>query len=232
MYSVFDPTQKLKPHGRTKDIISVKHETNPRKLDTVVHPGSDTLWKCYKRQVWKHPEKPFLGARTLSCDHFCGLNDEKPKLGNYSWKTFSEIDQYVEAASRSFISRGFCPLIKSKVQGTPDLKFLGIFSENRPEWTITEIACTGDSVVIVPIAVEKQFKDHDRIASIIETTELTTVCVSQGTLSDILELKQKKRIKTVKNIVLFDQTDAEHINMATQVKVGLFLFEDLVTQGF
>jgi hypothetical protein len=28
-YAVFDPTQIQKPHGRSKDIISVKHRNNP-----------------------------------------------------------------------------------------------------------------------------------------------------------------------------------------------------------
>jgi len=46
-----------------------------------------------------------------------------------------------------------CPLVKSDVNGTPDLKFIGIFSENRPEFFITELACISDSVTVVPISV-------------------------------------------------------------------------------
>jgi len=88
---------------------------------------------------------------------FMGLpqqQEQSEELGEYNWKTWQEIDDYVEAASRSFIKKGFCPVIQSQVPGTPDMKFMGIFSENRPEWVITELACCSDSTVIVPMAIE------------------------------------------------------------------------------
>lgn len=37
------------------------------------------------------------------------------------------------------------------------MKFIGIFSENRREWYMTELAAMSDSVCLVPIAVEQQF---------------------------------------------------------------------------
>ena len=57
--------------------------------------------------------------------------------GEYYWKTYKEVDKDVEALSRALIKRKLCPLVKSDVKGTPDLKFTGIFSENRPEFFIT-----------------------------------------------------------------------------------------------
>jgi len=61
-----------------------------------------------------------------------------------------------------------CPIIESQTQGTPNLKFMGIFSENRPEWYMTELACCSDDICVVPIAVEVQFLDENRISSIID----------------------------------------------------------------
>jgi long-subunit acyl-CoA synthetase (AMP-forming) len=58
----------------------------------------------------------------------------------------------VEDLSKIIIKKKLCPIMKSDVEGTPDLKFMGIFSENRPEWIMTEIACCSDSIVIVPIS--------------------------------------------------------------------------------
>ena len=63
MYSCFDPTQHDKPPDRTKDIISIKHRSSPQKLDSTVHQGCDTIWKCFKKTVWCYPNKPFLGVR-------------------------------------------------------------------------------------------------------------------------------------------------------------------------
>jgi long-subunit acyl-CoA synthetase (AMP-forming) len=42
-------------------------------------------------------------------------------------------------------------MIKSQVEGTPDLKMIGIFAENRPEWFITELASCSDSITVIPI---------------------------------------------------------------------------------
>ena len=72
----------------------------------------------------------------------------------YEWQTFSEVNQLVEALSAAIIKKKLCPLIKSTVEGTPDLKMLAIFSENRPEWYITQLASVSDSTCLVPIAVE------------------------------------------------------------------------------
>ncbi len=84
--------------------------------------------------------------------------------------TYKMVDKQVEALSKIFIRKKLCPLIASNVKGTPDLKFIGIFSENRPEFFITELACISDSVTIVPISTDAQFLDEERVSNIIETT--------------------------------------------------------------
>jgi len=41
-------------------------------------------------------------------------------------------------------------------------RFMGIFSENRPEWFLTELACIGDSISIVPVPVRAA--DHTSVS--------------------------------------------------------------------
>ena len=77
--------------------------------------------------------------------------------GEYKWKTFEEVDTEVEHLSRIIVKKNFCPIVASNVEGTPDIKFMGIYSENRPEWFTTQLACCSDSICIVPVAVEGQF---------------------------------------------------------------------------
>jgi len=62
-YAIFDPTQTAKPQDRTKDIISSANKDKPSRLDTVDYKGCDTVWKCFKRSVWRHPNRPFMGER-------------------------------------------------------------------------------------------------------------------------------------------------------------------------
>ena len=113
----------------------------------------------------------------------------------------------MEALSRTLIQRKFCPVVQSNVKGTPNLKFMGIFSENCPEFYITQLACISDSVTIVPISADAQFLDSERVTNIIEATGLTTVCVSSKTGGFLLDLKTNGKISTLKNIIVFDETN-------------------------
>jgi hypothetical protein len=56
---------------------------------------------------------------------------------------------------------------------------------------------------------------EDRIADILNKTELTTICASRKTAGLILDLKSKDRIKKLKNLILFDSADEIHITLAT-----------------
>jgi long-subunit acyl-CoA synthetase (AMP-forming) len=84
---------------------------------------------------------------------------------------------------------------------------MGIFSENCPEFYITELACISDSVTIVPISADAQFLEAERVTSIIEATGLSTICVSSKTGGFLLDLKTNGKISTLKNIIVFDESN-------------------------
>lgn len=71
---------------------------------------------------------------------------------------------------------------------------MGIFSENRHEWVVAELACTSDSIVIVPLVNQNEFANEETIQKIIEKTELTTICASNNTVDLILKLKKQNKI--------------------------------------
>jgi long-chain acyl-CoA synthetase len=201
------------------------------KLDRCSNSGCDTIWKCFKRSVWRHPDRPFLGQREKTQKGFIGLSGGQSTLGPYVWRTWAEIDDCVESLSRVLIKRNLCPLIKSDVDGTPDLKFIAIFSENRPEWFITELAASADSVCIVPVAVQSQFLNEDRVGRILNLTETATICVSRQTISIILDMKAKDKLRKLNNLIIFDEPDEIHITLATQVGLEIFSFKDLLSEG-
>ena len=104
------------PKDRTKDIISYKNKSNSSKLDLEYVKGCNTLWKCFKRSVWLHPKRPFLGERGDDSNRNLSRylpKEEKNVDGEYQWQTFEETDLIVEALSNSLIKNKFCPVIKS-----------------------------------------------------------------------------------------------------------------------
>ena len=161
----------------------------------MIYQGCDTLWKHYKRSVWVYPDRPFLGER---------IKNLEGEFGEYKWLTWKESDKIVEALSKSIINKKMCPIIISNTMGTPDLKMIGIFSENRKEWLMTELACCSDSICIVPLAVEAQFLAEDRLERLLNETQLETVCVSEKTFQIVLNLKSEKSLPHLKKLILFD----------------------------
>jgi len=109
---------------------------------------------------------------------------------------------------------------------------MGIFSENRLQWFMTELACCADSICVVPVAVEQQFVNDERISNLLNETEMTTLCVSKRTIGVILDLKSKDMLKSIKNLIIYDQAEDLHITLATQVGFNIYQFNDLVREGY
>lgn len=56
-------------------------------------------------------------------------------------------------------------------------QFLGIFSKNREEWAVADLACMRSSVTIVP------FYDSlgkEALSLVINLTELSSMCIERG----------------------------------------------------
>ena len=109
---------------------------------------------------------------------------------------------------------------------------MAIFSENRTEWFMTELACCANSVCIVPVAVEQQFTSNERVCSILNITEVESICVSRKTIGLILDLKSQDKLKHIKKLIMFDRMDDIHTTLASQCGLELFSFNDLVSEGF
>lgn len=108
------------------------------------------------------------------------------------------------------------------------MKFIGIFSENRKEWFMTELAACGDSICVVPLAVQQQFMTEERISKIINDTNLSTLCVTKKTAGIILELKSRGKINTLDHLIFFDQPEEIHLSLAKKVSLSVNTFKELV----
>jgi long-chain acyl-CoA synthetase len=93
--------------------------------------GVTTLAKLYEHSVAKHGNKKSLGVRQVLSeeelvDKSTGKLMKKYELGDYSWKTFNQVNETVNALSRGFDVLNLKP--KEKI---------AIFAETREEWFIT-----------------------------------------------------------------------------------------------
>ena len=95
-------------------------------------------------------------------------------------------------------------LNKESILRKPDedgLRIMGVFSENRPEYTKLEITCLGDSFTILPIFTRYSL---DQVEQIIEQTQITTLAVSQQTIIKVKDMILEGRIKSINTLISFD----------------------------
>jgi hypothetical protein len=77
----------------------------------VVHKGCNTVWRSFKRSVWRHPERNFLGCRIKTIENLTAHRN-MPQEADYVWKTWQQVDDEVEALSNIIIRKKLCPKIK------------------------------------------------------------------------------------------------------------------------
>ena len=90
--------------------------------------------ECFKQQVQVRGDEPFLGHRPRIGTDEAG----KPLFGDYAWETWRQVDQITENLANGFISLNLAP----EVEGEGKMwRFMGVWMQNKPEWTKTELAC-------------------------------------------------------------------------------------------
>ncbi|TSN95701.1 Long-chain-fatty-acid--CoA ligase 1 [Bagarius yarrelli] len=98
------------------------------RLMTHYYDDARTMYEVFLRGIRVSNNGPCLGSR-------------KPKQP-YEWLSYKEVADRAEMIGSALLHRGH-----SKAGD----KYIGIFSQNRPEWTISELACYTYSLVAVPL---------------------------------------------------------------------------------
>jgi long-chain acyl-CoA synthetase len=107
-------------------------------------------------------------------------------------------------------------------------KFLGIFSKNREEWAISDLACLRSAVTIVPFY---ESLGADATAFILNQTELTTLCIEGKYLELIFKLKADERCPYLKHLICFDSLTSEQVEKANQLGFTAHTFQEVITIG-
>lgn len=105
--------------------------------------------------------------------------------------------------------------------------FLGIFSKNREEWAMVNLACLRSDITIVP------FYDSlgkEALALVLNSTEVTTMCVEKSILDTLIKLREGE-CKYLQNVVCFDEVTAEQSAQAKAVGLTLYHFNDVIKAG-
>ncbi|KAJ8262201.1 hypothetical protein GJAV_G00163660 [Gymnothorax javanicus] len=146
-----------------------------------IFSDATTMYEIFRRGVRISNNGPCLGSR-------------KPNEP-YVWLSYQEVAERAESLGSAFLHRGHSPAGD---------KFIGIFAQNRPEWTMTELACYTYSLVSVPL--------YDTLG-----TEAISYIIEKATISSVLcDVPDKARLildcmedkeHTVTTIILVEDFD-------------------------
>lgn len=143
-----------------------------------------TLYEGFQRGVLLSNNGPCLGSR----------KPDQP----YEWISYKEVAERSECVGSALIQKGFRP--------SPD-QFIGIFSQNRPEWVIIEQGCFAYSMVAVPLY---DTLGADAITYIINKAELSLIFVDKlEKASLLLEGIENKLTPGLKTIVLMESYSSD-----------------------
>nr|XP_046179075.1 long-chain-fatty-acid--CoA ligase 1-like isoform X2 [Oncorhynchus gorbuscha]XP_046179076.1 long-chain-fatty-acid--CoA ligase 1-like isoform X2 [Oncorhynchus gorbuscha] len=175
------------------------------KMQSVEVPGGEYARRSALMDSDKHMTHLYNDAKTMYEFFLRGarVSNNGPCLGarqpsqSYEWLSYSEVAEKAENLGSALLHRGHT---KTKDQ------FIGIFAQNRPEWTIAELACYTFSLVAVPL--------YDTLG-----TEAIAYVIDKANISSILcDVPEKARLvlecvsgseHRVRTIILMEPFDDE-----------------------
>lgn len=229
------PTNALMGMGAFAAITTYWFATRPKALkpacdlglQSVEMPGGERARRSALNDGNEHMTHYYEDARTIYEVFLRGLrvSNNGPCLGSrkpnqpYEWQSYREVADRAENIGSALLHRGHSQ--------TGD-RYIGIFSQNRPEWTISELACYTYSLVAVPLY---DTLGTEAIGYVIDKASITTIiCDKQDKACMILDCLGGKG-KTVKTIVLMEAFDSDLVTRGKETGIEILSLKEFEALG-
>lgn len=179
--------------------------TNQDEYLTHVYEDAKTMYEVLLRGARVSNNGPCLGAR-------------KPKQP-YEWLSYKEVIERSENLGSAFLHKGH-----SKTSDP----YIGIFSQNRPEWTLTELACYTYSLVAVPLY---DTLGTQAISYIIDKASICTIVCDVPEKADMVLECLNGKGHSVRTIVLMQAPSDDLIIKGQKAQVEIISLQDMEALG-
>ena len=214
-------TDKEKEDGFSHELISSDTAkvgiTDLDVLETLPHPGVDTLFKAVQRNYDRIPNNEWLGTR---------VGDK------YEWMSWKDSLDYAQILSYGIKKLGLCPEVEGDGQ---TFRFLGIQSKNRKEWVLTHVANIYQTNTTVAFF---DTLGPDACRFIVNQTELTTIAVSVDFVKKLCQLKiddqgmDDVKMTSLQNLLVFDEDIPQaDRDLAATAGITLYTIKEVYEAG-
>ena len=211
-----------------------KTEPKPGETAILVHPQGVTKKNfidrytqldCVEYYKLKRPNSNFIGTREY--------NPTTKKYGKYIWKSWAQIYDLSKLFLYGITKFKICPDIFIDNDKNKKMRFMGIYSRTREEWTVGSLGCQMDSITIVTIY---DTLGKDSMEFILKQTELTTILAESINLEMIFNLKEENKLNNVKNIIYIHCNEEkdnleETIEKLKNLGLNLISYETIIETG-
>uniref|UniRef100_A0AAQ4S2C7 Arachidonate--CoA ligase n=1 Tax=Gasterosteus aculeatus aculeatus TaxID=481459 RepID=A0AAQ4S2C7_GASAC len=227
------PTNALMGMGAFAAITTYWFATRPKALkppcdlgqQSVEMPGGERARRSALNDSDEHMTYYYSDARTIYEVFQRGLrvSNDGPCLGSrkpnqpYEWQSYSEVSDRAQHVGSALLHRGH--------SHTGD-KFIGIFSQNRPEWTISELACYTYSLVAVPLY---DTLGTEAISYVIHRAAISTVICDVPEKAQMILDCVSENGRTVKTIVLIEPFGSELVALGRECGIDILSLKSFET---
>jgi len=136
--------------------------------------GMRTVQQIFERGVSRYADLPCIGTRAL--------DEQGRHTGPYVWTTYKEFAVMVGNFGRGLVARFPAP---PSPPPEPQQRLVGLYSVNRAEWAIADMACVSYGFVGVPLY---DSLGPSAVRDIIAETELPVAVCSRDKTAKLLEI--------------------------------------------
>ncbi|XP_012144195.1 acyl-CoA synthetase long-chain isoform X2 [Megachile rotundata] len=211
---------KARPIARDEQRITYRSVDPPGPMHVMLEREKvDTLEKMMTWVVNMHREKKCLGTRQILAEEDelqpNGRIFKKYKMGDYKWKSYTEVNRLMTSFSRGL-----------RELGLTTRKNIVIFAETRAEWMIAAYGCFKQNLTVVTIYATL---GDDAIAHGINETEVDTVITSHDLLPKFKRLLDK--VPEIKTIIYMEDQLKPTNTTGFKDGVRLISYSEVIKKG-
>ena len=148
----------------------------------------------------------------------------KQNNGEYAWQTYQQVIDLAKDFGSALILKNLVPSVNEYKNMT--LKFIGVYSKNRSEYMILDIACILYGITSVPIY---DTLGSEAIDFILDQTKLSIIACTK---ENVQKLIQHGNFGYIKTLICFEEISEKNIldELASR-KIKYISFKELIFQG-
>ncbi|XP_052190254.1 long chain acyl-CoA synthetase 1-like [Diospyros lotus] len=170
-------------------------------------PHLRTAWDAFSASVEKYPRNRMLGWRELI----------DGKFGPYVWKTYEQVYGEVLLAGSALRASG----------AEPGAARVGIYGSNCPQWIVAMEACSGHSLICVPLY---DTLGPGAVNFIIDHAEIDFIFVQDKKVERLLDA-EGTHAKRLKSVVCFTSFTEEEKKKASSIGIQPYSWDEFLNMG-